>query len=490
MTGESDRVDEARTATRTVLRQLDERGPDGAPVDAHGRQQRWIASLPERLQGWLGGRAVDEVECMVSDLAGISRGKAMPAKKFAEIDSVFLPISIFYQTITGAYAEFDSATAFAETDVVMRPIMASARAVPWATDVTVQVICDLEKQDGTPLGLAPRNVLKRVLGLYAAHGWQPVVAPELEFYLTKRNIDPDYPIEPTIGRTGRAGAARQAYSISAVDEYGKIVDDIYDFAEDQGLEIDTVMQENGSGQLEINLNHGDPLELADQVFLFKRTIRETALRHDCYATFMAKPMEDQPGSAMHIHQSVWDIESGQNIFSQPDGSQSQAFLHFIGGQQRYLDAAMCILAPYVNSYRRLIPDNSAPINLEWGPDNRTTGLRVPVSPPTARRVEARVVGMDTNPYLAMAACLACGYLGMTQRIDAREPLVNAVGYNKPHALPRGLLEALSLFNACDNLKQVLGEDFASIYQRVKNHEMDEYLRVISPWEREHLMLNV
>ena len=136
----------------------------------------------------------------------------------------------------------------------------------------MQVIHDLETQEGEPVGFAPRNVLKRVVDLYHSKGWRPVVAPELEFYLTKPNINPDDPVVPPVGRSGRRGVSRQAYSISGVDEYEKVVDDIYDFAEAQGLEIDTLMQEGGAGQLEINLNHGDPIELADQVFMFKRTI--------------------------------------------------------------------------------------------------------------------------------------------------------------------------------------------------------------------------
>ena len=126
--------------------------------------------------------------------------------------------------------------------------------------------------------MAPRNVLKRVVALYEAEGWRPVVAPEMEFYLIKPNLNPNEPIEPPVGRTGRQMVSRQAYSMSAVDEYGKVIDDIYEFAEAQGFEIDTIIQEGGAGQVEINLLHGDPVKLADQVFFFKRTIREAALQ--------------------------------------------------------------------------------------------------------------------------------------------------------------------------------------------------------------------
>lgn len=141
----------------------------------------------------------------------------------------------------------------------------------------------------------------------------------MEFYLVARNIDPAKEIEPMMGRSGRPAAARQAYSMTAVDEFGPVIDDIYDFAEAQGFEIDGITQEGGAGQLEINLRHGNPIKLADEVFYFKRLIREAALRHDCFATFMAKPIAQEPGSAMHIHHSVLDLKTGENIFPTPTG---------------------------------------------------------------------------------------------------------------------------------------------------------------------------
>ena len=161
------------------------------------------------------------------------------------------------------------------------------------------------------------------------------------------------------------------------------------------------------------------MTLADQVFLFKRTIREVALKHDMFATFMAKPIEGQPGSAMHIHQSVIDIDSGQNIFSMPDGTESAAFRSFIGGMQHYLPKALVMMAPYVNSYRRLTTNTTAPVNVLWGYDNRTTGLRIPLAAPNARRVENRIPSSDANPYLAIAASLACGLLGLDKTDRSR-----------------------------------------------------------------------
>ncbi|WP_116131957.1 glutamine synthetase family protein [Tropicimonas sp. IMCC34043] len=453
--------------------------------------QNWIESLPEAFLTYLGDRRLEEVECIVPDTVGMSRGKAMPSHKFSPDETFFLPISLFYQTVSGEYVDMEDITdQWLEKDIVLRPDMGTATAVAWAEDPTLQVICDLETREGQPLGIAPRNVLKRVLGLYADRGWKPVVAPELEFYLTKPNLDPNEPIEPPTGRTGRKGASRQAYSMVAVDEYGVVIDLIYDYAEAQGLEIDTVIQEGGAGQIEINLMHDDPLKQADHVFYFKRTIREAALKNGVFASFMAKPMRDEPGSAMHLHQSVVDIATGQNIFTDAEGGETDAFFHFIGGSQKYLMSVLPLLAPYVNSFRRFSAAGmSAPTNLEWGSDNRTTGLRIPNSPPVARRVENRVIGIDCNPYLAIAASLASGYLGMVNAISPRPIALHEV-FESETNLPYSLSAALALFDEDNEVREVLGEEFCNVYSGIKHAEHDEYQREISPWERQHLLLNV
>jgi glutamine synthetase len=351
------------------------------------------------------------------------------------------------------------------------------------------VIHDAQDQTGKPVPTAPRNVLRRIVELYNAEGWRPVVAPEMEFFLTARNLDPNMPVMPPMGRSGRRAAGKQAYSMSAVDEYGKVIDDIYDFAEAQGFEIDGILQEGGAGQVEINLAHGDPVALADEIFFFKRLIREAALRHDCFATFMAKPIEGEPGSAMHIHHSVVDIKTGKNIFSDKKGGETPEFLYFIAGMQTHLPAAVALLAPYVNSYRRYVPDFAAPINLEWGRDNRTTGLRVPISGPEARRLENRLAGMDCNPYLGLAASLACGYLGLKAGKMPR-PECTQDAYNMETDLPYNLGDALDLLEEDGALREVLGVEFCNVYDSVKRNEYKEFLQVISPWEREHLLLNV
>ncbi|MEM1006529.1 MAG: glutamine synthetase family protein [Pseudomonadota bacterium] len=432
---------------------------------------------------------MDEVECIISDLPGIARGKAVPASKFARQSFFHLPDSIFYQTITGGWGEAAGEDGFIERDMILKPDFSTASAAPWTGDWTLQVIHDAYDRDGVPIPYSPRNVLKRVLQLYHDKGWKPVVAPEMEFFLVARNIDPAHTIKPMMGRSGRPAAARQAYSMTAVDEFGPVIDDIYDFAEHQGFEIDGITQEGGAGQLEINLRHGDPVKLADEVFYFKRLIREAALRHDCFATFMAKPIEDEPGSAMHIHHSIIDMETGQNLFSGPQGGETDAFYNFIAGLQMHLPAGLAVMAPYVNSYRRYVKDHAAPINLEWARDNRTTGIRVPLSGPEARRVENRIAGMDCNPYLGIALSLACGYLGLTQQDRPRRQF-HGDAYEGEGDIPQVMGNALDLFDEATALHDVLGAEFARVYGIVKRAEYEEFLQVISPWEREHLLLNV
>jgi len=333
-------------------------------------------------------------------------------------------------------------------------------------------------------------VLRRVLALYEGLGIAPVVAPEVEFFLVQRNTDPDLPLQPPAGRSGRPETARQSYSIDAVNEFDPILDLMYDFCDAMELDVDTLIHESGAAQLEINFEHADALSRADQVFLFKRAMREAAMRHGVYATFLAKPMSNEPGSAMHIHQSLVDVKTRRNLFmGKKPGQHSDLFSHYLGGLQKYIPMAMALLAPNVNSYRRLAMGEVAPINVQWGYDNRTCGLRVPMDTPENTRVESRFAGSDANPYLAMAATLACGYLGIKEKLLPSEP-VSISAKTLGQDLPRSLEEALEWLRDAHALHEVLGARFVRAYSAVKKREYETFLRVISSWEREFLLLTV
>jgi glutamine synthetase len=443
------------------------------------------------LKDWIKEHRITEVECVVPDMAGIPRGKILPATKFiSSIDSqtLRLPDSVFGQMVTGDHAETESTT-YQSPDMVLMPDPETMRVVPWYKEPTAQVICDCYDRNGKAVAVAPRQILKNVLALYEAKGWRPVIAPELEFYLSQKNLDPDYPLQPPAGKSGRPQTGRQAYGIDAVNEFDPLFEDVYDYCEKQEISIDSLIHEEGVAQCEINFNHGDPLELADQAFMFKRTVRQAAMQHDIYATFMAKPYEAEPGSAMHIHQSVTD-NRGRNLFSNRQGKDTRLLLAYIAGLQRNLPAVMPMIAPYVNSYRRLVRFLSAPINTHWGHENRTVGLRIPESGQAGRRVENRVPGADANPYLSIAATLACGYIGMRDNLSPTKAMEGNAYASTRFALPKHLLDAIAKFRASNDLREIFGDAFVDLFSDVKASEHDAYQQVISPWERQHLLLNV
>lgn len=443
----------------------------------------------EHINQWLDAHNITEIECLVPDMSGTARGKIIPRHKYNPAEGIRMAEAVFTQTVTGDFPEEDF-TDVADNDMRLIPDPSSLCLVPWAKDPTAAIIHDAYNFKGEPIEIAPRNVLKRVLKAYADLGLKPIIAPEMEFYLVQIQPDEDLPLAPPVGRTRRTEAGRQSFSIDAMNEYGDIFDVMYDWCEIQNIALDTLIHEMGPAQMEINLDHGDPLDLADQVFLFKRTIREVALQNDMYATFMAKPMQGQPGSAMHLHQSIVDIETGVNIFADPHtGESTEIFFNHIAGMQTYLPAAMAFLAPYVNSYRRLSRFSSAPINLEWGFDNRTCGLRVPESNAAGRRIENRLPGVDVNPYLAFAASLGAGLLGMQQKLKPSDALVGSA-YDKAANLPHHLDDAVAELLACEPLAQLLGPHFVRCYAAIKETEFEEFFEVISPWERRFLLLNV
>ena len=446
----------------------------------------------EAVERFLKEHNITEVESTLPDMTGNARGKFYPTKKFLAENGGRLPESVLVQTVTGDWADnhYDLVDP-SDRDMMLVPDPNTLRAVPWADEPTAQVINDCYTSDGQLHPLATRTVLRRILTLFEKEGLKPVIAPEVEFYLIQQNPDPDYELKPAVGRSGRQESARQSYSIDAVNEFNPFIDTLYSYCEASGLDVDTLIHEQGAAQMEINFLHGDPLNLADQVFVFKRALREAALKHGVFATFMAKPMQHEPGSAMHLHQSIVDIKTGKNVFAKKDGTFTETFYNYLGGLQKYIPNAISFFAPNVNSYRRFAPDIAAPINMKWGIDNRTAGLRIPEAEPVATRIENRFPGADCNPYLAIAASLACGYLGLKGKLQPTKPTYDAAAEDGDTVeLARSLEEGLRLLENCPELRELMGSDFVDAYIGVKRAEFETFHRVISSWEREYLLLNV
>jgi glutamine synthetase len=441
------------------------------------------------MKDWIKKNKIANVECIVPDLAGAARGKVVPASKLIESAELRLPQSIFLQGVNGHYPALIKEKLPCDDDMLLLPDATTIRHLPWAETPTAQIIHDCVDKEGNHIPFSPRYVLRKVLDLYHAEGWKPVVAPELEFYLVAANPDPTQPLTAPFDRTGRTEKEGQSYSLEALHEFSALYQTLDQYCTAQNLKIDGLIHEEGIAQMEVNLLHGDPLNLADQTFLYKRTIREAAFAHGLCATFMAKPLEGQPGNAMHIHQSIVDMETGKNLFSTLDGKPNDLLLSHIAGLQKFQPEAMALVTPTINSYRRIVRDMAAPINFHWGYDNRTTGFRIPDNKPNSMRIENRLSAADVNPYIAIAASLACGFIGMKQSLKPSKPLLGNA-YDEPLQVSRDWYGALNRLSDCEALNDILGEEFIEVYTAVKETEFDDFLNQVSPWEREHLLSKV
>jgi len=441
------------------------------------------------LQAFFDQHGIRDVECIFPDMAGYPRGKLMPASSFATGAELRIAQAIPMQCVTGDYS-LDPIFPDSDPDVRLVPDYRTVALAPWSRTPRAFALHDCVELDGQPCLFAGRSLLQSVVQRYAERGLRPVVAPEIEFYVTAPCTDPSQPLAAPTARNGRAEAGQSAFSLNMLNELAPFWDAFRTALDSLGIRADTWLHEVGTSQYEINLLHGDPVAVADQAFLFKYAAKEIAIQHGLNAVFMAKPISGDQGSSMHLHQSVVDA-AGRNIFSNEDGSESAAFGAFIAGLQAYVPDMMLIFAPYVNSYRRYVAGSQAPVNLEWGYDNRTSGLRIPVSGPAARRVENRIAGADANPYLAMAASLAAGLAGMDEHLtptEARPISVNCSDLG--HALPRSFMQAHAQMAGSASTRRLLGDAFVTGFCAAKGVEYDSYLHEISAWERRFLLPQV
>ena len=447
------------------------------------------AALPAQTADLLQHAGVRQVECLFPDVTGYPRGKLMPLEAFLGGQELRIAQAIPMQAVTGEYS-YDPIFPDDDPDVRLVPDLATVRLAPWAPadQPRAMAIHDCVELDGRPCAFAPRSLLKAVLARYEERGLKAVVAPEIEFYLCAPSVDASEPLKAPLGRLGRAEVGQSAFSLNMLNELAPFWGAFQQAIETLGIRADTWIHEVGCSQYEINLWHGDPLAVADQAFLFKHAAREIAIAHGMNAVFLAKPMAGEAGSSMHLHVSVVDRD-GANVFSMADGAEHPRFRHFIGGLQAHLPDLMLLLAPHVNSYRRFVKGSQAPIHLQWGYDNRTAGLRVPVSGPAARRIEQRVAGADANPYLAIAATLAAGLAGLDEAAVPTEP-ISGDGYTQAHALPRSPREAWARLAESAHARRLLGDDFVTGFLAVKEIEFDHHDQEISAWERRFLLPQV
>ncbi|MFL0692375.1 MAG: glutamine synthetase family protein [Agrobacterium tumefaciens] len=424
---------------------------------------------------------IEVLEAFVIDVNGVPRGKWIPRERAIDVltKGMAMPRSVYALDVWGRDVNAAGlAEGTGDPDGICFPVPGTLSRVTWLSRPTAQVLLQMHTQEGESFYADPRQVLANVLKRFTAAKLTPVVATELEFYL----IDPVRsaldPVRPPNTRDGRWHTGQtQVLSISELQDFEEVFHGISTAARAQKVPADTTLRENGPGQYEINLNHvPDALAAADYAVLLKRIVKGVARASDLDATFMAKPYGMQAGSGMHVHFSVLN-EKGENIYVGEDGP-SDALFHSVGGLLESMGESMAIFAPHQNSYRRLRPSEHAPTYASWGFDNRSAAVRVITASKPATRIEHRVAGSDTNPYLVLAMILSAALAGMKEKLSPGGAISGDDHAVNHEPLPTNWDYALQRFAKSSFAYAALGPKYRGLYTACKQQELSEFsLRV-------------
>ena len=436
--------------------------------------ERFLALHPE----------VEAVQLAITDANGVGRGKNLAREELVpffdqgrNVAGSILGLDVTGEDVDGTGLVWD----VGDADQCCRPIAGSLGIASWLARPTAQVLGTMYELDGRPAQADPRHALAHVVGRCVASGYTPVLAIELEFYLLERDASGRF--VPSGGVvSGERRDRFDAYGLGRLDDMAPLFDDLYGSARAVGLPVRTLMAEYAPGQFEITLEHrADALRAVDEAILFKRAVRGVAARHGRVACFMAKPFANLAGSGMHVHLSFVD-RNGRNVFAHDDPAGSPQLRHAIGGLAATLGDGMGVFAPNANSYRRFRARSYAPVAANWGVNNRSVSLRVPVGPASSRHVEHRVAGADANPYLVAALVLGGALQGIERQLDPGEP-VTGNGYAQPPraagALPTQWHAALDRAASSSFLRETLGEGFLRAYLAIKRQESEKFGALVS-----------
>jgi glutamine synthetase len=427
---------------------------------------------------------IDTFEVLLPDVNAQLRGKWVNRDGIAKLfgHAFKLPISSVAFDIWGRDI---NATVFddGDADGVCLPLPHTLVAVPWLEHPTAQVLVRMGNVHANDFDADARTVLKHVLDRYAALDLRPVVAAELEFHLFQRERNND----GSPRHTQRAGGRRdlvggQTYGIQAMDDAAGFMHAVREACTVQNIPADTLIAEAAPSQYEINLQHQEDALLAgDQCIMLKRAIKGVAHRQGQLASFMAKPFGHLAGNGMHIHFSLID-ERGHNVFDDGSDRGSALLRHAVAGCLMHMAESMAIFGPNFNSWRRFRPGTHAPHAPTWGYENRTTAVRIPGGSRAAIRLEHRIPGADTNPYLVLAAVLAGALRGIESRLEPPPPVVGDAYSQYPAGLPRFWPDALRAFEQSAFIGEYLGEDFRRLYLSSKWQELEEFMQHVSTLE--------
>jgi glutamine synthetase len=422
---------------------------------------------------------VDTVVLGITDMQGRLQGKRLTARHFledvveegAEGCNYLLAVDVEMNTVDG-YAMSSWEGGYG--DFVMRPDLSTLRPVPWQPG-TVIVLADVLWADGSDVVASPRQVLRKQLRRLEERGWVCNAATELEFLVFRTGYEEAW--HKAYRGLDPANLYNVDYSLLGTARVEPLLRRIRNDMTAAGMQVEDSKGECNLGQHEVNIKYGDALTAADQHVVYKNGAKEIASLEDMAITFMAK-FDEREGNSCHIHCSIADAETGENVFAADRG----LFESFIAGQLERLEELTMLFAPNVNSYKRYAAGSFAPTAVAWGNDNRSCALRV-VGHGPGLRVENRVPGADVNPYLALAAMIAAGLDGIDRKLELGPPMKgNAYEADVPQ-VPKSLFAARELFVASDLARETLGGEVVDHYANMARVELEAFGAAVTDWER-------
>ena len=435
----------------------------------------------------LNEQGTTKVKLAVTDIDGILRGKIISYEKFLSIaekgfgfcDVIFgwdsSDTAYDNASYTGWHTGYPDATALIDINTF--------RSVPWENDLAF-FLADFGDINGNPHPTCPRTLLKTIATQAKDAGYIPYFSQEFEWFnfsnksneLHEQHFRDLRPI--TSGMFG--------YSVLRASQNSEYFHDLFDMLTKFNVPIEGIHTETGPGVYEAAIKYSEVLEAADRANLFKSGVKEIAHRHNIMASFMAKFNESLPGCSGHVHQSLWSDDGTKNLFAaeKSSGHISKLMESYIAGQLHCLPFILPMYAPTVNSYKRLVEGAWAPTTITWAYDNRTTALRVLCNGSASTRLETRVVGSDSNPYLAIAACLASGLYGIRNKMKLDIPETTGSGYadRQNGILPKNLSEATAEMKNSAVAKELFGDKFVEHFAGTREWEWRQYSKAVTDWE--------
>jgi glutamine synthetase len=428
-----------------------------------------------------------KVKIAFTDIDGILRGKYISTEKFLSVieSNVGFCNVIFGWDCNDAAYDHTNYTGWhtGYPDAPGRIDISTFRKIPWEND-TAFFLGELLDQKDNPAYTCPRQLIKKVLTDTKKEGFTPIFSQEFEWFNFAET--PQSAHDKKFKNLTPLTPGMFGYSVLRSSLENPFFTDLFELLKKFNVPLEGLHTETGPGVYEAAIEYAGIVEAADRAVLFKTAVKEIAYKHGVLATFMAKISETLPGCGGHVHQSLWDKTSKKNLFYDEKDKMKMSSLmkSYIAGQLFCLPHILPMFAPTINSYKRLVEGAWAPTTLTWGMDNRTVALRVLNNSSKSCRLETRVIGSDANPYLAIAASLACGLYGIKHKLKLKQPATTGNGYKEFSygVLPASLDEATKMMKQSNIANEILGEKFVEHFIQTREWEWRQHLKAVTDWE--------